>query len=443
MSDNIAKITHNSNAKKNLLFTCHACSLTFPSSDIQRYHMKSDWHRYNLKRKIEGLAPVSSEAFQQKIEMFKTDKDKTDNDKEENGDYFGANKKSTKKNGNSTDVETSDAADFEDSSSEEEDDEAIEEEGQKIKHDKEVVDDEPEYIGAFDVKKLNKIDTSVYQQDTVSDTGSTEFYKTTDIGGITTATDSGFTSRDITTDDSEYLSSSSDSDSAAESDDELTVNDCVFCYHRSKDSEKNIRHMFTKHGFYIPDRSFLKDLPGLLSFIDYIVNYEEHCLVCEYQGKGIKHHLEKKRHCKIIYETPKQKNLFKDYYDYSTADEVNIKRSNQTPNEVKSIKFAVEESKEDEKDGAKLSKSNSHDKLQKEKKQKDNNIKLERQKRVLTAIDNYKKTDKMYPGVSAKDSEDIVKHMQKMEIRFQYKQTNKSAIRQSNFQMHFRDPLLQ
>lgn len=31
---------------------------------MQRDHYKTDWHRYNLKRKIAGLPPVSVEGFE-------------------------------------------------------------------------------------------------------------------------------------------------------------------------------------------------------------------------------------------------------------------------------------------------------------------------------------------------------------------------------------------
>lgn len=424
MSDNIAQIIHNSQANKNLLFTCHACSLTFPTSDIQRYHMKSDWHRYNLKRKIEGFAPISSEEFQSKIEMFK----KNTEDTVDYGYDDEEKAKGGKKSRASTDLETSDAADFEDSSSDEEEKVTEEEE-----RDEEVGAFEAgvdENVGTFNVKKLKGLHLDVDNGDILSDVVSTEYYKTTDFGGNTT--ESGFTSRDLTTDDAEVSSATEDEAEDANTE-ELTLNDCVFCYQTSPDSERNIRHMFTKHGFYIPDRSFLKDLSGLLSFIDYIINCEEHCLVCEYQGKGIKHHLDKKRHCKMIYETPKQKHLFKDYYDYSLAEESRNKSSNETPNQVKTIKFAVDD---DVKDDVSAN-------IPKQKNPEIDENKLLRQQRVLAAIDTYKKNDKMYPGVSAKDSEAIIKHMQKMEIRFQYKQTNKSAIKRSNFQKHFRDPLLQ
>jgi hypothetical protein len=31
------------------LFTCLSCSVAFLSPDEQREHMRSDWHRYNMK----------------------------------------------------------------------------------------------------------------------------------------------------------------------------------------------------------------------------------------------------------------------------------------------------------------------------------------------------------------------------------------------------------
>ncbi len=43
-----------------LLFTCKTCDLSFETGDSQRQHMKSDLHRYNSKRKIADLPPVSA-----------------------------------------------------------------------------------------------------------------------------------------------------------------------------------------------------------------------------------------------------------------------------------------------------------------------------------------------------------------------------------------------
>lgn len=48
------------------LYTCLACQVAFESAEGQRIHYRSDWHRYNLKRKVADLPPVSREQFQQK-----------------------------------------------------------------------------------------------------------------------------------------------------------------------------------------------------------------------------------------------------------------------------------------------------------------------------------------------------------------------------------------
>ena len=44
--------------------TCITCQVAFINAEIQRHHYKSDWHRYNLKRKVVGLPPVTVENFQ-------------------------------------------------------------------------------------------------------------------------------------------------------------------------------------------------------------------------------------------------------------------------------------------------------------------------------------------------------------------------------------------
>lgn len=411
------QITTDASNSSRTTFTCNACALTFPSSDIQRFHMKSDWHRYNLKRKLEGLLPVSSEEFQIKIERFNKIKESgilddyeysTDNRKDRN--TFVSQKVSKTE-------EISDAADYEESSGSEDEDDDM-----SIVSDDHTTEDKL----AFDVNKLNAngIDKTL-NNITISDTDGTEIYKTTDYN-MTTASE--YTSRDPTTDGDSDISFDSDN----EEPDELTVNDCVFCYHTSKDSERNIKHMFTKHGFYIPERSFLSDLEGLLSFIDYIINCEEHCLVCEYQGSGIKHHLEKKGHARMVYETAKQKALFKDYYDFSTASE-STQKVNQTPHEIRTIKFDIKE------DNTPKKISDQERKLREEKQQ----IKTQRQQKVAAAIGNYKKNDKLYPGVSSKQSDVIVKQIQIMEMRYHKKQNNRRAFQQANFQKHFRDELLQ
>lgn len=48
-------------------FTCNTCGLQFKEADFQRDHMRTDWHRYNLKRRVAGLPPIPSEIFAEKM----------------------------------------------------------------------------------------------------------------------------------------------------------------------------------------------------------------------------------------------------------------------------------------------------------------------------------------------------------------------------------------
>lgn len=45
-------------------FTCITCQVMFRTPELQREHYKLDWHRYNLKRKVAGITPVTLEDFE-------------------------------------------------------------------------------------------------------------------------------------------------------------------------------------------------------------------------------------------------------------------------------------------------------------------------------------------------------------------------------------------
>lgn len=48
-------------------YTCISCHVAFREAAVQREHYKTDWHRYNLKRKIVDLPPVTAEVFQERV----------------------------------------------------------------------------------------------------------------------------------------------------------------------------------------------------------------------------------------------------------------------------------------------------------------------------------------------------------------------------------------
>lgn len=40
--------------------TCYTCRVAFTASDVQRDHYQSEWHCYNLKRKVHSLLGLFS-----------------------------------------------------------------------------------------------------------------------------------------------------------------------------------------------------------------------------------------------------------------------------------------------------------------------------------------------------------------------------------------------
>ncbi|KAJ4988004.1 pre-60s factor [Stagonosporopsis vannaccii] len=50
------------------LWPCSSCRLSFGTGDLQREHMKSPWHVYNLKRRIASLPPISLSVFEDQIQ---------------------------------------------------------------------------------------------------------------------------------------------------------------------------------------------------------------------------------------------------------------------------------------------------------------------------------------------------------------------------------------
>jgi len=68
-------------------WTCITCGVRFLSAELHRAHFKSDWHRYNLKRKVAGLPVVSLEAFEERKTAHEKDAKNAENlDKQ--GKYY-------------------------------------------------------------------------------------------------------------------------------------------------------------------------------------------------------------------------------------------------------------------------------------------------------------------------------------------------------------------
>ncbi|XP_052813035.1 cytoplasmic 60S subunit biogenesis factor ZNF622-like isoform X2 [Mya arenaria] len=257
------------------VYTCIACRVVFTDGETQRTHYKTDWHRYNLKRKVAELPPVSAENFRQRA--------------------LNAQQTQAEESGGETLVCDVCSKQFRSQN-------ALDNHLNSRKH-KEI---------AAKPKRLN---TKKYALK------NNEVNKSGSHGDIDVAMATGGQEEegeDIETDsDMESVSSFGDEEG-------LGVNQCLFCCHGSSGLEENVQHMTEKHSFFLPDAEYLSDLEGLVTYLGQKVGVGYMCLWCNEKGKAFRSvdaaqkHMVDKGHCKLLHEGDVVLE-YADFYDYRSS----------------------------------------------------------------------------------------------------------------------------
>ncbi|KAG7722728.1 hypothetical protein KL949_000221 [Ogataea haglerorum] len=103
---------------------------------------------------------------------------------------------------------------------------------------------------------------------------------------------------------------------------EIPLDMCMFCSHVSSDLDENIDHMFKSHGLFIPEMNYLVDKAGLISYLSEKVGLGNMCLSCNFQGRNIesvRQHMHAKGHCRIPYETLDEKLEISEFYNFESS----------------------------------------------------------------------------------------------------------------------------
>lgn len=248
-------------------FTCITCRVAFKDADIQRQHYKSDWHRYNLKRKVAELPAVTAEEFAQRVLKQRaldaeSEKDKTT--------YCPTCRKTF-----------SCVKSYENHLGSKRHKEKLENYVEK-----------PKLVQKQDVEK--KEDETMEESDV-----------------------------DIET-DSEVEELSSDEWNEDDESNPINRNKCLFCHHSSDDLEDNLKHMTEIHSFFVPDIEYCVDLRGLLLYLGAKIHQGYMCLWCNEKSKSfqsvmaVQKHMVDKGHCQLYHEGEALAE-YSDYYDYSTS----------------------------------------------------------------------------------------------------------------------------
>lgn len=218
-------------------FTCITCRVAFRDLEVQRQHYKSDWHRYNLKRKVAELPPVTVEEFQKRV-IAQRNKD----DKERKEDLM--NCKVCRKTFNTK--------------------------NQYENH----------LLSKKHKEKCAKQNSMEDADDISSSSSSTVMIDTQKEG----TRRSGKRPAEEMEIDSDIESVDSD-EWIEDTENPIKNNDCLFCDHHSRSLVKNLKHMTVAHSFFIPDTEYCTDIKGLLTYLGEKIYAGYMCIWCNDTGK--------------------------------------------------------------------------------------------------------------------------------------------------------------
>jgi pre-60S factor REI1 len=97
---------------------------------------------------------------------------------------------------------------------------------------------------------------------------------------------------------------------------------CLFCNYDSPSVELSAAHMERIHGMFIPEKPYLVDLEGLVGSLQEKIYEFQECLYC---GKlkpnvfGLQTHMRDKGHCKIPFHTEDEQLEIGEFYDFTST----------------------------------------------------------------------------------------------------------------------------
>lgn len=247
-----------------MAFTCNSCGLEFPLVESQRAHMKSDWHRYNLKRRVAQLPPIDEDLFNLKVASLTLEEEKP------------VSKKEARRREKEAIIEKK---------------RQILETARKAM----VAKMEAEAReGRFGLTGDEPAEEAVPEKS--AEQLQEELIKEKESNRVDIAP--------------------------------TTCLFCHRKKHADHDSiDDNVEHMKKAHGLYIPEAKYLVDLEGLLKYLGEKIGFGNVCLVCSYQGanlEAVREHMLSKRHMRIPYESEDEKLEISEFYDFSSTYEPEI-----------------------------------------------------------------------------------------------------------------------
>ncbi|KAI6121610.1 C2H2 type zinc-finger-domain-containing protein [Pisolithus sp. B1] len=254
-------------SEETTLFTVslvHNCLCVSRGSTAAGTHYRSDYHRYNMKRRVSGLPPVAAGVFDQKVLEQRVDPS------------VMATTRSVSCTVCRKSYATENAYRSHLTSKKHKDSELKGESRDRKMHDIPVTSMSPRPLGPGERDPSEEIECNV-------------------------------------------------DDEVAAARSKIGTDACLFCSIVSAGIADNLIHMASVHSFFIPDAEYLVDLPGLLTYLGEKVVIGNVCIYCNGRGRdlhtleAVRKHMLDKSHCKIAYDTEDDRLEISDFYDFTTS----------------------------------------------------------------------------------------------------------------------------
>ena len=275
--------------------------------------MRSDWHRYNLKRRVASLPPLSSEVFAEKVLSAQANSSaaaakasferacqpcqKTYYSENAYQNHLGSQRHRVKVAGVGNDQDTEPGTPSIISSTISLGDPVAPEN---------VGDPETEADFTEVVKDMKK--TKIHDED--SDAG-----------------DAARPSRPHhpANDDKILLPispSRTPSSVATRNSAVMSLTRCIFCNHDAETFKLNLVHMTKVHAMFVPEQEYLSDLEGLVSYLQAKVTENYECLFChklKNSVAGVQTHMRDKGHTMIAFDSEEEMLEIGQFYDFRST----------------------------------------------------------------------------------------------------------------------------
>ncbi|KPV76066.1 uncharacterized protein RHOBADRAFT_35853 [Rhodotorula graminis WP1] len=276
-------------------YTCLSCQLAFPDAHSQRNHYQQELHRYNARRRVAGLAPLTQELFDDKVKERSTQLPGGANNSDKDHDHA---KKLACKACNKTFAS-------------------------QATHDAHVK-----------TKKHQDADASMASPVPSTSTAPPPAPAPAPVADEATFESSGDAALDrLVAKRLQYAPP-------------IAPSSCLFCPHSSDSVQANVGHMRAAHSFVLPEEEYLVDVEGLLRRLGEEVGTWNVCVCC---GKGyggnidlnkesdlaqdelkrraskgieaVRAHMQSKSHCRLRYDTEEEQLNIADFYDFRPRGE--------------------------------------------------------------------------------------------------------------------------